>query len=120
LRGYYNVVLIDASSPLEKVVAAAERAIVDHLETRTAERLHLPLAAPKNPFATEVLLFFCRRHIPVLSRFVRILYNSDIYCRLPAHIYMRSEEHTSELQSRENLVCRLLLEKKKQKVVFFE
>src|SRR5690606_40845437 len=27
----------------------------------------------------------------------------------------RSEEHTSELQSRENLVCRLLLEKKKQK-----
>src|SRR5690606_636671 len=25
----------------------------------------------------------------------------------------RSEEHTSELQSRENLVCRLLLEKKK-------
>src|SRR5207302_7358352 len=28
---------------------------------------------------------------------------------------MRSEEHTSELQSRENLVCRLLLEKKKKK-----
>src|SRR5690606_40445495 len=28
---------------------------------------------------------------------------------------MKSEEHTSELQSRENLVCRLLLEKKKQK-----
>src|SRR5690606_42039254 len=27
----------------------------------------------------------------------------------------RSEEHTSELQSRENLVCRLLLEKKKIK-----
>src|SRR5436309_6046088 len=34
----------------------------------------------------------------------------------------RSEEHTSELQSRENLVCRLLLEKKKKTVfntVFF-
>src|SRR2546422_7390185 len=28
----------------------------------------------------------------------------------------RSEEHTSELQSRLHLVCRLLLEKKKQKV----
>src|SRR5690606_41923628 len=27
---------------------------------------------------------------------------------------LRSEEHTSELQSRENLVCRLLLEKKKK------
>src|SRR5690606_40034699 len=31
---------------------------------------------------------------------------------VPAHA-KRSEEHTSELQSRENLVCRLLLEKKK-------
>src|SRR5690606_40082776 len=31
------------------------------------------------------------------------------------HAFSRSEEHTSELQSRENLVCRLLLEKKKQK-----
>src|SRR5690606_39365805 len=31
---------------------------------------------------------------------------------LPNNTY-RSEEHTSELQSRENLVCRLLLEKKK-------
>src|SRR5690606_40106350 len=29
----------------------------------------------------------------------------------------RSEEHTSELQSRENLVCRLLLEKKKKKPI---
>src|SRR5436309_10052331 len=28
----------------------------------------------------------------------------------------RSEEHTSELQSRENLVCRLLLEKKKDRL----
>src|SRR6266511_5546308 len=30
------------------------------------------------------------------------------------HGLLRSEEHTSELQSRENLVCRLLLEKKKK------
>src|SRR5690606_40796798 len=33
---------------------------------------------------------------------------------LDAHVAERSEEHTSELQSRENLVCRLLLEKKKK------
>src|SRR3712207_8408244 len=32
-----------------------------------------------------------------------------------ALIGMRSEEHTSELQSRQYLVCRLLLEKKKKK-----
>src|SRR5690606_40855628 len=31
----------------------------------------------------------------------------------PQDLLDRSEEHTSELQSRENLVCRLLLEKKK-------
>src|SRR5260370_10846095 len=30
-----------------------------------------------------------------------------------AHLLIRSEEHTSELQSHLNLVCRLLLEKKK-------
>src|SRR5690606_41873851 len=34
--------------------------------------------------------------------------------RLPHVPLGRSEEHTSELQSRENLVCRRLLEKKKQ------
>src|SRR2546430_8689990 len=33
---------------------------------------------------------------------------------LPSHQTSRSEEHTSELQSQSNLVCRLLLEKKKQ------
>src|SRR2546422_7137323 len=34
---------------------------------------------------------------------------------LPPGISTRSEEHTSELQSRLHLVCRLLLEKKKKK-----
>src|SRR2546427_8109462 len=34
--------------------------------------------------------------------------------RIDAHGGKRSEEHTSELQSQSNLVCRLLLEKKKK------
>src|SRR6266511_5120416 len=34
--------------------------------------------------------------------------------RSPSRANSRSEEHTSEFPSRENLVCRLLLEKKKQ------
>src|SRR5690606_28288140 len=40
---------------------------------------------------------------------------ADDYVIKPAEprVLLRSEEHTSELQSRENLVCRLLLEKKK-------
>src|SRR5690606_39660102 len=37
----------------------------------------------------------------------------DHLLELLAHLE-RSEEHTSELQSRENLVCRLLLEKKRK------
>src|SRR5690606_39522035 len=47
-----------------------------------------------------------RLQIPVLKN---KYYLDEIYDRV------RSEEHTSELQSRENLVCRLLLEKKKYK-----
>src|SRR5690606_40899813 len=39
----------------------------------------------------------------------------DDHAHAPLAKLARSEEHTSELQSRENLVCRLLLEKKKQK-----
>src|SRR5690606_42043373 len=44
----------------------------------------------------------------------------EIYAAIEAHrlsllFVNRSEEHTSELQSRENLVCRLLLEKKKKR-----
>src|SRR5690606_41220952 len=46
------------------------------------------------------------------------IHDSNIYYSFGHGIYSdddtdRSEEHTSELQSRENLVCRLLLEKKK-------
>src|SRR2546430_7252081 len=37
--------------------------------------------------------------------------------RLMDHIDHRSEEHTSELQSQSNLVCRLLLEKKKKLLI---
>src|SRR5690606_42107161 len=39
--------------------------------------------------------------------------SGDTMVRMSSGVSGRSEEHTSELQSRENLVCRLLLEKKK-------
>src|SRR5437868_12357220 len=48
-------------------------------------------------------------NLPILRRFSE-LENSD-HRLVPT----RSEEHTSELQSRFDLVCRLLLEKKKNK-----
>src|SRR5690606_40660515 len=43
-----------------------------------------------------------------------LLYNHDAEDTDNLAFLGRSEEHTSELQSRENLVCRLLLEKKKK------
>src|SRR3989454_1985021 len=42
-------------------------------------------------------------------------YDRDVL-RLALNLMRRSEEHTSELQSPCNLVCRLLLEKKKKKI----
>src|SRR2546430_4576485 len=44
---------------------------------------------------------------PCFLFFKSVWVPSDFFC------FRRSEEHTSELQSQSNLVCRLLLEKKK-------
>src|SRR5690625_6074782 len=49
-----------------------------------------------------------------LERSNKIILNRDLIIA-PKFCIDRSEEHTSELQSRGQLVCRLLLEKKKKK-----
>src|SRR5436309_11536613 len=67
----------------------------------------------------------CRtRWLPALCGGLR-LRTSPCHCRRSSAStstgpQSRSEEHTSELQSRENLVCRLLLEKKKKTKKKFE
>src|SRR5438270_9517304 len=43
---------------------------------------------------------------------------ADLFLQAHEHQCPRSEEHTSELQSQSNLVCRLLLEKKKKNFTF--
>src|SRR5690606_41974722 len=80
----------------------------------------------------DLLAAFTRLPKSAASRWAHILYraslgsrhNADQLHRWPSLVHLttaprgscpptaRSEEHTSELQSRENLVCRLLLEKK--------
>src|SRR2546430_4019230 len=45
-------------------------------------------------------------------RFAAACRNSRSWCAASANLWARSEEHTSELQSQSNIVCRLLLEKK--------
>src|SRR3712207_7747162 len=52
-----------------------------------------------------------RQHLPTHALDPRGSCGSAVLVRRP-----RSEEHTSELQSRQYLVCRLLLEKKKEVV----
>src|SRR5206468_11410812 len=47
------------------------------------------------------------RSVPSRNVMVSVIWPSVVLCR--------SEEHTSELQSRSDLVCRLLLEKKKKR-----
>ena len=60
--------------------------------------------------------------MPVMQEAAKVLDELEIYFEinaLSAHRTpekVRSEEHTSELQSRRNLVCRLLLEKKKNNI----
>src|SRR5438270_3221229 len=54
--------------------------------------------------------------IAVLMGGLILVWLAAAYLLIPAlwEHYARSEEHTSELQSQSNLVCRLLLEKKKK------
>src|SRR2546430_5289068 len=74
---------------------------VHHLPPRR-QRIHLPPAPPCRGLPVE-------QQAPARGALVR----RERVDRRGA----RSEEHTSELQSQSNLVCRLLLEKKKNAVI---
>src|SRR5207253_8152641 len=66
---------------------------------------------PRSTLFPYTTLFRSR---PVMGSF-GICRRKRIFCSVPAPMNRRrSEEHTSELQSRGHLVCRLLLEKKKE------
>src|SRR5690606_41352458 len=81
----------------------------------------LPISFPYSVFSSGIFVdFYCPRIWDLIYR--RVFYSIQGYDSPGrGHFYYffwinhcrRSEEHTSELQSRENLVCRLLLEKKK-------
>src|SRR5262249_61869714 len=59
----------------------------------------------------------CKRSFRFLPRSSRFRQTPAIRCRIRIRQRIRSEEHTSELQSLTNLVCRLLLEKKKKETI---
>src|SRR3712207_8966330 len=58
-----------------------------------------------------IALEYVKAHVDQLGVDYRVFENWNIHIHVPEG---RSEEHTSELQSRQYLVCRLLLEKKKK------
>src|SRR5436305_9217867 len=72
---------------------------------------------PRSTLFPYTTLFRSRRR--AIARVRELLREGDVRVleRLVVHVVPpRSEEHTSELQSRPHLVCRLLLEKKKKKI----
>src|SRR2546427_2378888 len=62
---------------------------------------------------------YAGRYVVTLSvdqvMFLQPIHVGELVTFLASVNHTRSEEHTSELQSQSNLVCRLLLEKKKKK-----
>src|SRR5438270_12533899 len=74
-----------------------------------------------DPATTEIYTLSLHDALPIFERNLVVPHARGMRTTLVAltglrHDQRRSEEHTSELQSQSNLVCRLLLEKKKKKL----
>src|SRR5690606_40444316 len=80
-----------------------------NLETlkRNAKKNIMPLLTP------YLLKLRINTYAPYIGAGIKIEHINLDQGLCVVNMGLRSEEHTSELQSRENLVCRLLLEKKK-------
>src|SRR5256885_16736023 len=80
------------------------RSLQDHMKTKNADSRHGRVVDLSEPLAA------------MLREFVGGRTSGLVFCKPDgSQLMQRSEEHTSELQSPCNLVCRLLLEKKKKK-----
>src|SRR6266496_2873585 len=95
----------DQRTPLAVCAEEVERPLIAGLD-------HLGLEAVKRFHQTIDLIASAGRR-QVTHHPTREGHQSDVISSRRRH---RSEEHTSELQSRRDLVCRLLLEKKKKKL----
>jgi serine acetyltransferase len=82
-----NAAIVDATRELSQVVAAAESAVLRALEGRLEFR-YPQLQAERNPLTARLLLFFCRRRVPLMSKLFRVAFNCDIYCRIRSPIYL--------------------------------
>src|SRR2546422_4985304 len=85
----------------ERLAAAGAKTLASPAEVVRIDRVRLLPPISRPPAVRDFMTF--RQHIESI--------------RKSQGLELRSEEHTSELQSRLHLVCRLLLEKKKQRRV---
>src|SRR5438045_4776443 len=83
-----------------------------HSDLRSPPRCSME--SKKNRFANICMMPGRRRDLPGCRKAARQSFSTDAPAILSIRRWWRSEEHTSELQSLRHLVCRLLLEKKKQ------
>src|SRR2546430_3081662 len=67
-------------------------------------------SAPPKPSSVITAILPCRFTAPASAKF----FSATTKLIIGKNTSTRSEEHTSELQSQSNIVCRLLLEKKKK------
>src|SRR2546421_9985168 len=95
-----------------RVMAVADgRAAIDRASTDHFDIVLLDVALGAGPDGYEVCRTLrARRNVVPIIMLTALDSEADAVVGLEA----RSEEHTSELQSRSDLVCRLLLEKKKK------
>src|SRR5437016_11410221 len=89
---------------LEEAIALSDRIVLLSAAPRTRPIGEFPIDLPRPRDVAEIRL---------TPRFLEL--HGRIWAALRAEV--RSEEHTSELQSLTNPVCRLLLEKKKKKMI---
>src|SRR2546427_6396214 len=93
--GYYSNLITSGIGLNERRIAALKEGGLDHIQVSFQDSTR-----EMNDFLSSTRTFDLKRRIAKLVK------QYDTW---------RSEEHTSELQSQSNLVCRLLLEKKKTK-----
>src|SRR2546422_8514387 len=82
---------------------------IDDFKNRLTIRAYSTIGLRRD---TDFLLWLTSRELPPIQVLTEGLRTTAMAPHLD-NTYTRSEEHTSELQSRLHLVCRLLLEKKK-------
>src|SRR5688572_31638496 len=85
--------------PYTTLFRSLVRDLISAVVAQTSDKAVVQLEAARAEVAEDVRMPFDKRREDARGR---------ARCAFP-----RSEEHTSELQSQSNLVCRLLLEKKK-------